>query len=71
MGGMGFDAEVNLKVNAKKGLLKSTEVAYLYNILLRCFNIPTHRSNLLWMAKFMKWKYSAWLPESVVSTEVG
>jgi len=32
MGGMGFDAEVNLKVNAKTGLLKSTEVAYLYNI---------------------------------------
>ena len=32
IGGMGFDAEVNLKVNAKSGLLKSTEVAYLYNI---------------------------------------
>jgi YegS/Rv2252/BmrU family lipid kinase len=32
MGGMGFDAEVNLKVNAKKGLVKSTQAAYFYNI---------------------------------------
>jgi YegS/Rv2252/BmrU family lipid kinase len=30
--GMGFDAEVNLKVNAKKGLVKSTQMAYFYNI---------------------------------------
>jgi YegS/Rv2252/BmrU family lipid kinase len=30
--GMGFDAEVNLKVNAKKGLVKSTQTAYFYNI---------------------------------------
>lgn len=32
IGGMGFDAEVNLKVNAKKGLVKSTQTAYFYNI---------------------------------------
>ena len=30
--GMGFDAEVNLKVNEKKGLVKSTQTAYFYNI---------------------------------------
>jgi len=32
MTGMGFDAAVNLKVNAKSGLLKTTEAAYFYNI---------------------------------------
>ena len=32
IGGMGFDAEVNLKVNTKKGLVKSTQAAYFYNI---------------------------------------
>ena len=32
MCGMGFDAAVNLKVNAKKGFLQSTETAYFYNI---------------------------------------
>ena len=32
MCGMGFDAAVNLKVNAKKGFLKTTEAAYFYNI---------------------------------------
>ena len=32
MCGMGFDAAVNLKVNAKKGILQSTETAYFYNI---------------------------------------
>jgi YegS/Rv2252/BmrU family lipid kinase len=32
MGGLGFDAEVNLKVNEKKGLFKSTQTAYFYHI---------------------------------------
>jgi len=32
MGGMGFDAAVNMKVNSRTGLFKSTQTAYFYNI---------------------------------------